>query len=122
MTPSRTSAGVVTRMTRRKSGERWTRSSCSNSRMTRPPVDATGRRRFLQRKLGLQIDIGAQCSSSWFRYDQRIEVSVPIQIAKLDSSGRGNSKSLTAVRKMAAAVVEPNSIGLAGGVPATVSD
>jgi flavin-dependent dehydrogenase len=38
-------------------------------------VDATGRRRLLQRKLGLQRKRSGKCSASWFRYEGRIDIS-----------------------------------------------
>jgi flavin-dependent dehydrogenase len=39
-------------------------------------VDATGRRRLLQRKLGLERKkVKGRCSSSWFRYEGRIDIS-----------------------------------------------
>ncbi|KIG17329.1 Halogenase [Enhygromyxa salina] len=38
-------------------------------------VDATGRRRFVQRKLGVHEPLDSDCSSSWFRVPTRVDVS-----------------------------------------------
>jgi flavin-dependent dehydrogenase len=38
-------------------------------------IDATGRRRLLQKKLNLSKPAGKACSASWFRYEGRIDVS-----------------------------------------------
>ena len=38
-------------------------------------IDATGRRRFLQKKLNLSKPAGRACSASWFRYEGRIDVN-----------------------------------------------
>lgn len=38
-------------------------------------IDATGRRRLLQKKLNLSKPAGRVCSASWFRYEGRIDVN-----------------------------------------------
>jgi len=38
-------------------------------------IDATGRRRLLQKKLNLSKPAGRDCSASWFRYEGRIDVN-----------------------------------------------
>ena len=43
-------------------------------REARRVVDASGRRRLLAKKLGLQADLPAQSSSAWFRVSERVKV------------------------------------------------
>lgn len=38
-------------------------------------VDASGRRRFLQRKLGLQKAVAGKCNAAWFRLPGRIDIT-----------------------------------------------